>query len=76
MIWPIAFLAVIVPFGFALNAFRKSVKETEHASKDMPEATKKVIGGPEIKMFTMLAKASLISFVLTMVGFFIFVILF
>jgi hypothetical protein len=76
MIWPIAFLSVIVSFGFALNEFRKSVKETEHASKDMPEATKKVIGGPEIRIFSMLAQASLISFFLTMVGFFIFVFVF
>lgn len=76
MIWPIAFLSVIVPFGFAVNEFRKSVKETEHASKDMPEATKKVIGNPEIRMFNMLVQASLISFFLTMVGFFIFVFVF
>jgi len=69
IVWPIAFLATIVPFWFALNEFKRAVKETEHASKDIPEVAKEVIGGPEIKMFNMLAQASQISFVLTIVGF-------
>jgi len=74
IVWPIAFLAATVPIAFSLKEFRKSVKETEHATKDMSKKLKQAIGGPEIKMFKMLYQATLITFLLTLAMFLIFVI--
>ena len=76
IVWTIAFLAAVVPFWFALNEFRKAIKEKEHVSKDMSEEIKKIIVSPEVKMFTMLVQTSLMSFVLSIIGFFIFALTF
>jgi len=70
IIWPIAFLVVVLPIWFFLNDTKTTAKKIEHTSKGMSNRLKGSIA--ETQMFSMLAQSLLITSLLTLTGFFIF----
>ncbi|MCH7974290.1 MAG: hypothetical protein IH949_10465 [Bacteroidetes bacterium] len=71
-IWIVSFIVAIYPIYYFFKGNKLNVKETEDGTKEMSEKTKEIIGGPEIKMLSMLVHVSFVTLMLALTSFFIF----
>ncbi len=72
IVLPLTFLATILPVWFAFKDFRLNVKEMDLLNKEKLGEFSRHEAEKSKSMFNILAQASLITFLLTLLGFFVF----